>query len=106
MADVDVIEDPVARAKAKMLDKAKSEADRREEDAEMHRAAEKMAAERINGELSEVMALADEQMAQRIRLESAILVLRDAGSLYGAQKQRQLDEKTLELARYAILGQA
>lgn len=101
------ISDPVERAKAKMVDKNTREQAERLEAAAQHQAAEALRAEAKATELAELLSMVKEPEQRLLRLEAYKLVMGGAAmhTLYGNQKQLQLDEKTLELAKYAILGE-
>lgn len=95
--------DPVAKARRRMLEKAEQERIEREEAAELHRMAEEDRAKGKTKELTALLKSCSPDMAIRIRLEAAMMVMANP-SMYGAQKQLQMDERALELARYAIEG--
>lgn len=99
--------DPVIRARMVALEKHEREQAERLEQQARHIAQEEERAARKTAELAELLSMVKEPEQRIIRLEAFKLVMgaHSLNSVNGAQKQLMLDDKALELARYAILGE-
>lgn len=91
-------------AKSKMFNKAAADRAAADEAREIHEMNEQIRAEAKQNDLVKLMEGVPATEQRRIRLEAAILMYADRGSINGNQKQLQLDDIALELARYSITG--
>lgn len=98
-------DDPVAIARGRMLDKRMLERQKAEEDAEAHRIAEQIRADEKGAELDlllEEAAKLNKALPAQIRMLAFHMGVN--ANLYGAGRKLQLDERALEIARYALNG--
>lgn len=101
-------DEPVAVARARMVDRRALERKKADEDREAHLLAERVKAEERTAELDLLLEDATKlgkHFPAQIRMLAYQLVNNsDAGSMYAAQRQLLLDDKALDLARYVLTG--